>query len=125
MSQIGPIAAELRRGASNARVPRSALPLYLIVRLSGTQHAAAHYQLAIDLQARQMDIIGEFQNHADECQRMARFTRDLASKVMWNRMAERWQSLVATEKARTRQRSEPGIRRAPPVHRRVDRWHAA
>jgi hypothetical protein len=67
-----------------------------------------------------MDLIEEFQKHANECRRMARFTRDLASKVMWNRMVERWQSLVATEKARTRQRSETGIRRAQAVHRRVD-----
>jgi hypothetical protein len=72
-----------------------------------------------------MDIIGEFQKHADECGRMARCTRDLASKVMWNRMAERWQGLVATEMARTRQRSEAGIRRAQTVHRRIDQSRAA
>jgi hypothetical protein len=72
-----------------------------------------------------MDIIEEFQKHADECRRMTRFTRDLASKVMWNGMAERWLSLAATERARTRQRSETGIRRAQAVHRRVNQSHAA
>jgi len=53
-----------------------------------------------------MDIIAEFQKHADECRRMARATRDLQSKIVWNRMAERWQGLLATEQVRARQRSE-------------------
>src|SRR5215510_10680940 len=51
---------------------------------------------------RQMDIIAEFQKHADECRRMARATRDFQSKVAWNRMAERWQGLLAAEQARSR-----------------------
>ena len=63
-----------------------------------------------------MDIIAEFQKHADECRRMARATRDFESKVVWNRMAERWQSLLATEQARSRQRSETR------PHRRVAAW---
>ena len=63
-----------------------------------------------------MDIIAEFQKHADECRRMARATRDFQSKVVWNRMAERWQGLVATEQARTRQRAET------PPHRRRPAW---
>jgi hypothetical protein len=63
-----------------------------------------------------MDIIAEFQKHADECRRMARATRDFETKVTWNRMAERWQSLLATEQARMRQRSEPRS------HRRVPAW---
>lgn len=58
-----------------------------------------------------MDIIAEFQNHADECRRMARATRDFQAKVVWNRMAERWQSLLAAEKARTQQRSEARAQR--------------
>ena len=70
-----------------------------------------------------MDIIAEFQKHADECRRMARGTRDFQTKVTWNRMAERWQSLLATEEARMRQRSETR------PHRRVPAWadhsHAA
>jgi hypothetical protein len=61
-----------------------------------------------------MDIIAEFEKHADECRRMARSTRDFQTKVVWNRMAERWQSLLATEKARTRQRSEVRARRRLP-----------
>ena len=60
-----------------------------------------------------MDIIAEFQKHADECRRMARATRDFQSKVVWNRMAERWQSLVATEQARARQRFETRAHRRP------------
>jgi hypothetical protein len=32
----------------------------------------------------------EFRRHAVECQQMAKFTRDPASKATWNRMAERW-----------------------------------
>ena len=52
-----------------------------------------------------MDIIAEFQNHADECRRMARATRDFEAKVVWNRMAERWQGLLAAETARARQRA--------------------
>ena len=36
-----------------------------------------------------MDIIAEFQKHADECRRMARASRDFQTKVVWNRMAER------------------------------------
>ena len=72
-----------------------------------------------------MDITEEFQKHADECRRMARFTRDLQSKVMWNRMAERWGDLVATEQAKTRQRAEARTKRAQSVHRRVDQSRAA
>jgi len=32
----------------------------------------------------------EFLRHAAECQQMAKFTRDPASKATWSRMAERW-----------------------------------
>jgi hypothetical protein len=32
----------------------------------------------------------EFRRHAIECQQMAKFTRDPASKATWSRMAERW-----------------------------------
>jgi len=77
------------------------------------------------LQAQQMDITEEFQKHVDECRHMARFTRDLQSKVMWNRMAERWGTLVATEQAKTRQRAEARTKRAHSVHRRVDQSRAA
>jgi hypothetical protein len=59
-----------------------------------------------------MDIVEKFQNHADECRRMARFTRDLESKAAWNRMADRWLRLAANERARTPQLSEARARRA-------------
>jgi len=72
-----------------------------------------------------MDITEEFQKHVDECRHMARFTRDLQSKVMWNRMAERWGDLVATEQAKTRQRAETRTKRAHSVHRRVEQSRAA
>jgi hypothetical protein len=58
-----------------------------------------------------MDIIAEFQNHADECRRMARATRDFQAKVVWNRMAERWQSLLAAENARAQQREQARAQR--------------
>ena len=32
----------------------------------------------------------EFLRHAADCQQMAKFTRDPASRETWNRMAERW-----------------------------------
>jgi hypothetical protein len=38
----------------------------------------------------------EFLKHAADCQRMAKFTRDSASKATWNRMAERWQRCAET-----------------------------
>jgi hypothetical protein len=72
-----------------------------------------------------MDIIEEFQKHADECRRMARATRDFETKVVWNRMAERWQSLLATEQSRTRQRSETRARRRHGAHGWVEDSHAA
>jgi hypothetical protein len=59
-----------------------------------------------------MDIVEKFQNHADECRRMARFTRDLESKAVWNRMADRWLRLAANERARTLQLSTRA-KRAP------------
>jgi len=32
----------------------------------------------------------EFLRHADDCEQMARFTRDPESRITWNGMAERW-----------------------------------
>ena len=32
----------------------------------------------------------EFLRHAAECESMARFSRDLESKIAWHGMAERW-----------------------------------
>ena len=72
-----------------------------------------------------MDIIEEFQKHADECRRMARSTRDFQSRAVWTRMADRWQSLLATEKVRTQQRSETRLRRRHGSHTWADEPRAA
>jgi hypothetical protein len=32
----------------------------------------------------------EFLRHAADCEQMAKFTHDKASRLTWNRMAERW-----------------------------------
>jgi hypothetical protein len=59
-----------------------------------------------------MDIVEKFENHADECRRIARFSHDPESKLVWNRMAERWLTLAANEKARSRRLSGTSARRA-------------
>jgi hypothetical protein len=46
-----------------------------------------------------MNILEEFEAHANECRRMARSTRDLESKATWNRMAERWLRLAENHRA--------------------------
>jgi acyl-CoA synthetase (AMP-forming)/AMP-acid ligase II len=46
--------------------------------------------------------------HAAECEEMARFTRDLESKVTWRRMAERWRrcaEVLARESSVCRERA--------------------
>jgi hypothetical protein len=50
-----------------------------------------HHQEIVD-----EPIGGISQAHAADCQRMAKFTRDPASKATWNRMAERWQRCAET-----------------------------
>ena len=70
-----------------------------------------------------MDIIAEFQKHADECRRMARVTRDFQTQVAWNRLAERWQSLLTTDQGRARQRLETRPHRRQPAW--ADHSHAA
>ena len=77
------------------------------------------------LRARPMDIIEEFQKQVDECRRMARSTRDFQSRAVWIRMADRWQSLLATEQARTRQRSEIRVRRRHAMQGWADEPRAA
>jgi len=37
-----------------------------------------------------MNPSDEFLRHAADCQQMAKFSRDPASRDTWNRMAERW-----------------------------------
>ncbi|HEV3185747.1 MAG TPA: hypothetical protein VGZ49_12745 [Xanthobacteraceae bacterium] len=64
-----------------------------------------------------MDVIEKFLHHAGECRRMARFTRDLETRAVWNRMADRWLTLAANEKARSRELLEARARRAHAAHR--------
>jgi len=73
-----------------------------------------------------MDIVQEFQKHANECRRMSRFTSDRESKAMWNRIAERWRVLMIKEKERVTERGER--RAAIPTrlaHRSAKRSQAA
>jgi hypothetical protein len=53
-----------------------------------------------------MDIVENFLNHAGECRRMARFTRDRETKAVWSRMADRWVMLATKEKVRSQQLSQ-------------------
>jgi hypothetical protein len=61
-----------------------------------------------------MNPAEEFLRHADECERMAKFTRDPESRATWNRMAERW--LVCAE--RFKLQSSAAHRAPPKRHRR-------
>jgi len=63
-----------------------------------------------------MDVVRKFEIHADECRRMARLARELESKAVWNRMADRWLVLAANEMARTRRLSETRAGRAHAGH---------
>jgi hypothetical protein len=58
----------------------------------------------------------EFQKHAADCMHMAKLSRDVESKAMWNRMAERWrqcaeryvgQSIAARDQLQNRRRKSP------------------
>jgi hypothetical protein len=42
----------------------------------------------------------EFLRHAADCQQMAKFTRDPASRATWSRMAERWLQCAENFKSR-------------------------
>ena len=54
----------------------------------------------------------EFLRHAADCQRMAKFTRDPASKATWSRMAERWQHCAEVfDRQRAAARPQPRHRR--------------
>jgi hypothetical protein len=37
-----------------------------------------------------MDTAAEFRKHAADCNKMAKVSRDLETKGVWQRMAERW-----------------------------------
>jgi hypothetical protein len=61
----------------------------------------------------------EFLRHAADCQQMAKFTRDPASKATWSRMAERWRhcaevfqtsSLAAQAHRRSREKPTADVR---------------
>jgi hypothetical protein len=58
----------------------------------------------------------EFLRHAADCQQMAKFTRDPASRETWNRMAERWLTCAErfnTESAAVHHRAPPKRRHRP------------
>ena len=61
----------------------------------------------------------EFLRHAADCQQMARFTRDPASKATWSRMAERWRHCA--EVFPSQRPAAPSRRRRaiPPTQRRL------
>jgi hypothetical protein len=42
--------------------------------------------------ASAVNVSDTFRSHAQECQRMASFTRDAADKATWSQMAKRWLS---------------------------------
>ena len=66
-----------------------------------------------------MDIVEHFLNHAGECRHMARFTRDLESKAVWTRMADRWLMLATKEKVRSQQLSQIRAARVQAVKSRA------
>src|SRR5215470_12117339 len=86
----------------------------------GTRHGSPALRGYLPLyEGGTMDIVEDFfLNHAGECRRMARFTRDLEAKAVWNRMADRWLMLATKEKARSQQLSQI---RAARAHRRSSR----
>jgi hypothetical protein len=55
----------------------------------------------------------EFLRHAADCQRMAKFTRDPASKQTWNRMAERWIRCAEVFKSQRAAAARPAKRFRP------------
>jgi hypothetical protein len=62
----------------------------------------------------------EFLRHAADCQQMAKFTRDPASRATWRRMAERWlhcaevfQSQRAIAQQPTKRQPAQSQRRSP------------
>jgi len=66
-----------------------------------------------------MNPSDEFLRHAADCQQMAKFTRDPASRATWSRMAERWRqcaevfkanSLAAQAQRRSRDKPAPDLR---------------
>jgi hypothetical protein len=59
----------------------------------------------------------EFLRHAADCQQMAKFTRDPASKATWNRMAERWLHCAEVFQSQS-QAAHPSKRQPAQSHRR-------
>jgi hypothetical protein len=59
----------------------------------------------------------EFLRHAADCQQMARFTRDPASKATWSRMAERWRHCAEVFQSQ-RLAAPPSKRRSAQSRRR-------
>jgi hypothetical protein len=61
----------------------------------------------------------EFLRHAEDCQKMAKFTRDPTSRATWTQMAERWLHCAEVFKTQSlAAQSIPGKR-----HRKSDSTH--
>ena len=61
----------------------------------------------------------EFLRHAEDCQQMAKFTRDPASKATWRRMAERWlhcAEVFQSQRAMAQQRAPSQSHRRSSAH---------
>ena len=58
----------------------------------------------------------EFLRHAADCQQMAKFTRDPASKATWSRMADRWRHCA--EVFESQQSAAQPSKRSAQSHRR-------
>ena len=56
----------------------------------------------------------EFLRHANECEQMARFTRDPESRITWNRMAERWRQCASKVERETKVAGQHAPRRKVP-----------
>ena len=79
-----------------------------------------------------MNPCEEFLRHAADCEEMAKATGDAASRLTWNRMAERWrmcawkiESRVAHHKApatRNRRALPRGAFAGRKIGRRLSRW---
>jgi hypothetical protein len=66
-----------------------------------------------------MDLIKEFETHAQECRRMARSTRDCESRATWNRMADRWLRLAESHKTTAARTVATRHRAERPIYRRA------
>jgi hypothetical protein len=107
MPRPSPCPSPSRRGLAHAQSPRSTL---VCVACPKQQIGIVAYQLfyernPVELLNRavatahsngcRMNLTDEFLKHAADCEQMAKFTLDPASKVTWNEMAERFHRCAA------------------------------